>query len=37
MDPKLLGDLGHGLAMGRPDPPTDISLDGLAARTHRSA
>ncbi len=34
--PKLLGDLGHALAMGRPDPLADISPDGLAAGTHRS-
>jgi hypothetical protein len=34
--PQLLGDLSHALAMERPHPPADISLDGLAVTTHRS-
>jgi hypothetical protein len=34
MDPKLLRDLGHALAMGRSHPPADISLDDLAVTTH---
>jgi hypothetical protein len=36
MDPKLLGDLRHALAVGRAHPAADISLDGLAVTTHRS-
>ena len=36
VDPQRLGDLSHALAMGRPHPPADISLDGLAVTTHRS-
>jgi hypothetical protein len=36
VDPQLLGDLGHALAMGRPHPPSHIGLDGLAVTTHRS-
>jgi hypothetical protein len=33
---QFLGDLSAALAMGRPHPPADISLDGLAVRTHWS-
>ena len=33
---QLLGDLHHALAVGRPHPPADISLDGFAVATHRS-
>lgn len=36
MHAQLLGDLGAALAVGRPHPPADISLDGLAVRTHWS-
>lgn len=36
MDAQLLGDLRHALAVGRARPPVHISLDGFAARTHRS-
>jgi hypothetical protein len=36
VNPKLLGDLRHALAIGRPHPPADIRLDGLAVTTHRS-
>jgi hypothetical protein len=36
VDPQLLGDLRYYLAVGRPHLRADISLDGLAVRTHRS-
>jgi hypothetical protein len=36
VDAQLLGDIRHTLAVGWPHPPADISLDGLAVRTHRS-
>ena len=36
IDGQLLGDLVHALPMGWPHPTADISLDGLAVRTHRS-
>jgi hypothetical protein len=34
VDPQLLGDLRHALAVRRVHPPTDISLDGLAVGTN---
>ncbi len=34
VDAKRLGDLRDAMAEGRPHPPPDISLDGLAVRTH---
>jgi len=36
VDPQLPGDLRHALAMGRPHPEADISLDGLAVTIHGS-
>jgi hypothetical protein len=34
MDAKCLGNLRHALAVGSAKPPAEISLNGLAARTH---
>ena len=36
MDPQLLGNLRHALAMGWAHPPSHISFDGLAVTTLRS-
>jgi len=36
VDPEHDLELGHALTMGRPHPPADISLEGLAVTKHGS-